>query len=97
MTEVTVQGLDLGGWVPVLFTYWHGGTGAGEEIMARDFDSDAREAMALLEDARPEVAELVESGTLALHVIEAGRFGVDSVPGAAYSVVVDVREGTVES
>lgn len=65
--------------------------------MARDFDEDAREAMMLLEDERPEVAELVESGAFALHVIEAGRFGVDARPGAAYSVVVDVREGTVES
>ena len=65
--------------------------------MARDFDSDVREAMMLLADERPEVAELVESGEFALHVIEAGRFGVDVRPGAAYSVIVDVREGTVGS
>ena len=65
--------------------------------MARDFDEDAREAMTLLWDERPEVAELVESGEFALHVIEAGRFGVDVRPGSGYSVIVDVREGTVES
>lgn len=65
--------------------------------MARDFDEDVREAMTLLWDERPEVAELVETGEFGLHVIEAGRFGVDVRPAAAYAVVVDVRDGEVTS
>lgn len=63
----------------------------------RDFEADYSEAMRLLADARPEVAELVETGEVGLHVIEGGVFGVDSMPATRYSVVVDVIEGEVRS
>ncbi len=62
----------------------------------RDFDVDAEQAMTMLWEVAPTVAEQVEDGTYALHVIEAGRFGVSERAEASYRVIVDVREYTVE-